>query len=48
MTLIINKNNSKKIYNLLLKKLNKASKKGNLAIHFGKLKTNIDGLKYQL
>jgi len=48
MTLIINKNNSKNIDNLLSKKLNKASKKDNLSKHFGKLKRNIEGLKYQL
>ena len=28
-------------------KLNKDSKKGNIAKHFGKLKRNIDGLTYQ-
>ena len=47
MTLVIDKNNSKNIANLLSSKLKRESKKGNLAKHFGKLKRNIDGLKYQ-
>lgn len=48
MTLVINKSNLKNIDKLLKAKLNKISKKGNLAKHFGKLKRNIEGLKYQL
>lgn len=48
MTIIIDKNNSKNILNILSKKLKNEPKKGNLAKHFGKLKRNLDGLKYQL
>ncbi len=48
MTLLIDKNNSKNIAALLSSKLKKEPKKGNLAKHFGKLKRNIDGLKYQI
>ncbi len=48
MTLIIDKNNSKNIATLLSTKLKKVPKKGNLAKHFGKLKRDIDGLKYQV
>ena len=47
MTLVIDKSNSKNIAKLLLDKLKKTPKKGNLAKHFGKLKRNIDGLIYQ-
>ena len=47
MTVVIDKNNAKNIAKLLAKKLNKNGKEGNLAKHFGKLKRNIDGLKYQ-
>lgn len=48
MTLVIDKSNLKNIDKLLEGKLNKNRKKGNLAKHFGKLKRNIEGLKYQL
>ena len=48
MTLVIDKNNSKSITTLLSSKLKKELKKGNLSKHFGKLKRNIDGLKYQI
>ncbi len=48
MTLVIDKNNLKNIVSLLTKKLKKEPKNGNLAKHFGNLKRNIDGLKYQL
>jgi len=48
MTLVIDKNNSKNITTLLMSKLKKEPKKGNLAKHFGKLKRDIDGLKYQI
>jgi hypothetical protein len=47
MTLVIDKNNSKNIATILSSKLKKEVKKGNLAKHFGKLKRNIDGIKYQ-
>ncbi|MCZ8197636.1 MAG: hypothetical protein O9267_08515 [Flavobacterium sp.] len=47
MTVVIDKTNSKNVSKILTEKLNKVSKKGNLAKHFGKLKRNIDGLKYQ-
>jgi hypothetical protein len=48
MTLVINKNQSVKEIKLMLeKKLVKTDKTGNLAKHFGKLKRNLDGLKYQ-
>ena len=48
MTLVIDKSNAKNIAKLLIDKLKKEPKKGNLANHFGKLKRNIDGLKYQI
>jgi hypothetical protein len=48
MTLIIDKSNSKNVARLLTDKLKKEPKEGNLAKHFGKLKRNIDGLKYQI
>ena len=48
MTLIINKSNSKDVQKLLAEKLKKTAKKGNLSKHFGKLKRNLDGLKYQI
>jgi hypothetical protein len=47
MTIIINKSNSKNIAKILKEKQKKSFGKGNLAKHFGKLKRNIDGLKYQ-
>lgn len=47
MTVLIDENNSKNIEKILTEKLKKSKKKGNLAKHFGKLKRNIDGLKYQ-
>lgn len=47
MTLVINKSNSKNVAKLLNDKLKKTPKKGNLTKHFGKLKRNLDGLKYQ-
>lgn len=47
MTLIINKSNSKEVTKLLKYKLKKDPKKGNLTNHFGNLKRNIDGVKYQ-
>ncbi|WP_445735670.1 hypothetical protein [Mariniflexile sp.] len=48
MTLVIDKSNSKNIAKLLTEKLKKKPKKGNLAKHHGKLKRNLDGLKYQI
>lgn len=47
MTVVIDKENSKNLAKILADKLKKPSKKGNLVKHFGKLKRNIDGLKYQ-
>ena len=48
MTLVIDKNNSKNVAKILTEKLKKTKKQGNLSKHFGKLKRNIDGLKYQI
>jgi hypothetical protein len=48
MTVVINKANAKNVEKILISKLDKSAKKGNLSNHFGKLKRNIDGLKYQL
>jgi hypothetical protein len=48
MTVVINKNNSKNVSKILSEKLGKSDKKGNLAKHYGKLKRDIDGLKYQI
>ena len=47
MTVIIDKSNSDNIFKILKEKLKKSPSKGNLTKHFGKLKRNIDGLKYQ-
>jgi hypothetical protein len=47
MTLVIDQSNSKNLIKILTEKLKKEPKKGNLAKHFGKLKRNIDGMKYQ-
>ncbi|MCG9880957.1 MAG: hypothetical protein MH472_10205 [Bacteroidia bacterium] len=47
MTIIINKDNSSNISNILNKKLKSRNKKDNLAKHFGKLKRKIDGIEYQ-
>lgn len=47
MTIVISKNNMKKIDELLKERLRERSKSGNLKQHFGKLKRNIDGLTYQ-
>ena len=47
MTIIINKDNSSNISDILNKKLKSRNKKGNLAKHFGKLKRKIDGIEYQ-
>jgi len=48
MTVIIGKSNSINTSKILSEKLKKSSKTGNLMKHFGKLKRNIDGLKYQI
>jgi len=48
MTVVINKSNSKNIEKILTSRIKKISKTGNLTSHFGKLKRNLDGLKYQL
>lgn len=48
MTVIIDKNNSKNVSKILKEKLQKSNSKGNLVKHFGKLKRDIDGLKYQI
>ena len=47
MTVVIDKSNSKNTSKILKTKLKKTGKDGNLSKHFGKLKRNIDGLKYQ-
>ncbi|WP_169719539.1 hypothetical protein [Olivibacter sitiensis] len=48
MTVVIDANNSKNVAKILAEKLKKSKKAGNLSKHFGKLKRNIDGLKYQI
>ena len=48
MAVIIGKSNSRNTSKILSEKLKKSSKTGNLMKHFGKLKRNIDGLKYQI
>ncbi len=48
MTVVIDKSNLKNTSKILSEKLNKSTKTGNLTKHFGKLKRNIDGLKYQI
>jgi hypothetical protein len=48
MTVVIDKSNLKNTSKILSEKLNKSTKSGNLAKHFGKLKRNIDGLAYQI
>lgn len=47
MTVVIDKENSKNVAKILDEKLKKSTKDGNLTRHYGKLKRNIDGLKYQ-
>lgn len=48
MIVIINKSNRKNTSKILKEIFNKSPKSGNIAKHFGKLKRNIDGLKYQV
>ncbi len=43
----MDKKNTENSINAIKEKLNNKSDKGNLSKHFGKLKRNIDGLKYQ-
>lgn len=47
MTVVINKENLKNTPKILSERLKKVSGKGNLMMHFGKLKRGIDGLDYQ-
>ncbi len=48
MTIVIDKANAANASKIIAEKLKKCSSQGNLAKHFGKLKRNIDGLKYQI
>ena len=48
MIVIINKSNRKNTSKILSEVFKKSPKTGNIAKHFGKLKRNIDGLKYQV
>ena len=48
MTVVIDKTNLTNTSKILSEKLMKSKKIGNLTKHFGKLKRNIDGLKYQI
>ena len=48
MTIVIDKFKPKKALKDLLPKINKNELNGNLSKHFGELKRNIDGLKYQI
>lgn len=49
MTLVTDNISPQKVAEMLSEKLkNRKKKDGNLAKHFGKLKRNIDGLKYQI
>lgn len=48
MAVIIDKKNQKEAHRILPGKMKKNRKEGKLAKHFGKLRRNIDGLKYQL
>lgn len=48
MVLIIKKKDAKKEIESFLEKKEKPISKGNLSIHFGKLKRDLDGLEYQL
>ena len=47
MTVIINKDNANNTSKILVDRINKTKKTGNLNKHFGKLKRNIDGLDFQ-
>lgn len=48
MNVVVDQSSSEELAKLLKDKLKKSPKKGNIVKHFGKLKRNIDGLKYQL
>ena len=48
MTVVIDKSNLKNTSKILSEKLKKSTTTGNLTKHFGKLKRDIDGLKYQI
>jgi hypothetical protein len=48
MIVIIDKSNRKNTSKILSEIFKKSPKTGNIAKHFGKLKRNIDGLKYQV
>ena len=48
MIVIIYKSNRKNTSKILSEIFKKSPKTGNIAKHFGKLKRNIDGLKYQV
>lgn len=47
MKVLIDKENSKNLAEILKEMLKKSRKEGDLCKHYGKLKRNIDGLKYQ-
>jgi hypothetical protein len=48
MTIVIDGTDPKKVAKVIERKFREKKSKGNLAKHFGKLKRNIDGLKYQI
>ena len=48
MSVVIDGKNSKEASKLISEKLKKDKSKGSLSKHFGKMKRNIDGLKYQM
>jgi hypothetical protein len=48
MIVILDKSNRKNTAKILSEIFKKSPKTGNIAKHFGKLKRNIDGLKYQV
>lgn len=48
MIVIIDMSNRKNTSKILSEIFKKSPKTGNIAKHFGKLKRNIDGLKYQV
>lgn len=48
MIVIIDKSNRKDTSKILNIQFKKIPKTGNISKHFGKLKRNIDGLKYQV
>jgi hypothetical protein len=48
MSVVIDGKDPKKVAEIISAKSKERKRKGSLAKHFGKLKRNIDGLKYQL